>query len=393
MLPSFILNSCILDLVFVINTRRRCVHFLYFRLGCRNGSVNFLSCRLSKIIGWCYELISKFMLRPVLLIGVIVIMSVNLSFNFVQRAFCDDWWDQFQDAWDQAEEWFDEKKDEASDWWDEAKEWAKEKSKEAEDWWERAKERGEEYWQEAKEWGEETKEKVEQFAKEFSQEVKDNFESAVEKAKQMTGPYRREAFKILEQEARRQLCQEYSDPEKVSELERKRNLLTEAAIAAVKLVPVYDSESGQVHTFDQFARDLYSDIPGIEGSDLAEDPVRCVALMVLDSDYLMYARIIRAPNGEWISISEALAVGYKVNQVTSAVSDYNLAREGFRTNDSTKIENGMMSFASRIRAINESSQTSMIGFDPMLLAPFGFIGMAAGLFLKWDSRRRMGLKS
>jgi len=167
--------------------------------------------------------------------------------------------------------------------------------------------------------------------------------------------------------------------------------MTEATITAVKLIPVYDPESGKVHTFDQFARELYEQIPGIEGSDLAEDPVRCVALMVLDSDYLLYAKIIRAPNGKWMSITEALSVGYRVNEVMSAASDYNLAREGFRTNDSAKIENGMMNFASRIKAINEGSQQSLMSFDPILLLPFGLIGIAAGVFLKWDSRRKRAI--
>jgi len=348
-----------------------------------------------------------------LLVGIIVLLSINLSSNFVRRACCGDWWNQFQDAWDQAQDWFNEKKDKADDWWDQANEWAQdkadeaqqwwdenkrkaedwwnEKSEQAQEWWEKSKEEAREYWEKAQEWGEETRQKVEQFARSFEQEARENFEWAVEKAKNLTGPYKEEAFNILEQEARRQLCEEYSDPVKVEELERKRDLMTEATITAVKLIPIYDPESGEVHTFDQFAGDLYEQIPGIEGSDLAEDPVRCVALMVLDSDYLLYAKIIRAPNGKWMSITEALSVGYRVNGVMSAVSDYNLAREGFRTNDSAKIENGMMSFASRIKAINEGSQQSLMSFDPILLLPFGLIGIAAGVFLKWDSRRKRAI--
>ncbi|MEM2566847.1 MAG: hypothetical protein QXH20_00005 [Candidatus Bathyarchaeia archaeon] len=327
----------------------------------------------------------------------------------VKKVYAEDWWKQLDDYLNQTHEWFKDKANEAQDWWNQANQWAQEKSNEAQQWWNEksqqadewwqyiqqwGQEKAQEYWGQFEQWSEETKQKVEEFARKFEQKVKQSFEQGLEIAKSVTGPYREEAFNILEREARRQLCEEYSDPNKVGELEKRRDLFTETTITVVKLVPVYDPESGQVHTFDQFARNLYSEIPGIEGSDLARDPVRCVGLMVLDSDYLMYAKIIQTPNGKWISMAEALCCGYKVNQVMNAVSDYNLARQGYRENNPSKVENAMVSFASRISEINKESQTSETGLDPLLLAPFAIITVSGSAFLRWDSKRKkmMNLK-
>jgi len=339
-----------------------------------------------------------------------LLIALNLFCSAMVRiAYCDDWWQQFQDSLNQAQDWFKEKSNEAQnwwnqksreaqDWWDQANQWAQEKSKEAQqwwneksreasEWWEQSKQWGQDLWNKAGEWSEQAKQQIEQFSKEFEQKVKQNFEQAVEFANSLTGAYREEAFNILEKEARRQLCEKYSDPAEVGELEKRRDLLTEATIAAVKLIPIYDPESGQIHTFDQFARNLYSEIPGVEGSDLAKDPVRCVALMVLDNDYLMYAKIIQTPDGKWISMAEALSIGYKVNEVTSAISDYRLAQEGFVKSDSTKVNEAMTSFVSRINKINEGAKTSTMNLDPMFLTPFGLITAGAIAFLGIHKKR------
>lgn len=317
----------------------------------------------------------------------------------IEEAYAEDWWRQLDDHLNQAQDWFKDKANKAQDWWNQANQWAQEKSNEAQQWWQQAQQWGQkkaqEYGGKFEQWSEKTKQKVEEFAREFEQKVKQSFEQGLEVAKSVTGSYREEAFNILEKEARRQLCEEYSDPSKVGELEKRRGLFTETTIAIVKLIPIYDPESDQVHTFDQFARNLYNEIPGIEGSDLAQDPVRCVGLMVLDSDYLIYAKIIQTPNGKWISMAEALSCGYKVNQVMSAVSDYNVARQGYRENDPSKVENAMVSFASRISEINKESQTSRMSLDPLLLAPFALITVCASVFLSWDSKRKkmMSLKN
>jgi gas vesicle protein len=319
-----------------------------------------------------------------------------MHLTLVGRAYCNDsWWDKAQDLWDEARQWSKEKYNDAKDWWadtsDKAKDWYGEKSKETEKWWDETKDWGQnkvqEYWQKTQEFSEQTIQEIEQFARQFEETAKQNFETAVEIANEVVGPYKEEAYIVLEREARRQLCEEYSDPEKVGELEKKRNLPTEITITIIKLMPIYDPEKKEVHTFDEFARNLYSDIPGIEGSDLAEDPVRCVILMVLDRDYLMYAKIVKAPNGKWMSMTEALSVGYRTDEVLSAVADYNLAREGYKTNDPIRIENGIESLVSRINAINENANAT-VGLDPLMLMPFGLIGTAAAIFLKLDNKKK-----
>lgn len=254
-------------------------------------------------------------------------------------------------------DWLDEAARDLEDWSDETRrdleDWADETSRDVQDWSDETRRDAEEYWQQAEEWSEQTKADVEIFAREFTETASQNIQQAIETANTVTGAYREEAYNIISIEARRQMCEEYNNPAKVGELERKRRLTTEATIAAIKLVPIYDSEKKEIHTFDQFARDLYRDVPSMEGSDLSADPVRCATLMMLDSDYLMNAKIIKAPNGKWMSIRESQSVGYKTSDVSSAEDSYDLAREGYRTDDPNKIETGINEFALKINMINE----------------------------------------
>ena len=190
-------------------------------------------------------------------------------------------------------------------------------------------------------------------AQDFAAEASQDIGSALERAKQLTGSYREEAFSILGTEAKRQLCEEYGSAEAVGELQRRRGFLTEATIAAVKFVPIYDEQEGQVHTFDQFARNLCGEIPGVQGSDLADDPARCAALMVLDGDYLMYAKIIKTSDGNWMSMDEALTNGYRTSEVTSAKSDLIAAQAAYRNEDAQQTQNYVNSFSAKVCSINE----------------------------------------
>jgi len=149
--------------------------------------------------------------------------------------------------------------------------------------------------------------------------------------------------------------------------------VTEVAITAIKLIPVYDPERRQVRTFGGFATDLVNESPALAGSDLAEDPVRCAALLLLDSDYLSYAKIIKTNDGKWISIEEAMALGYKTNEVNAANSAYLQAKNAYALGDSELVEANMKNFCSKIQEIN-SNQNYLLW-----LLPIGLIAGAVGI--------------
>lgn len=102
------------------------------------------------------------------------------------------------------------------------------------------------------------------------------------------------------------------------------------------------------------------DLSGLEGSDLAKDPVRFGALMLVDSDYIYHARLIQTPDGRWISIEQALNTGYETSEVSSLKSNYEWVKEGYKTNDSEKMEQGLKAFSSKLNELNRKS-----GFIPL----------------------------
>ena len=224
---------------------------------------------------------------------------------------------------------------------------------------------------------------------EFQGTFEKNLDRAIEMANQLAdSPYAAEAWDEISKETERLLCEEYSDPEKVDELERRRGLVTEGAILAVKLIPVYDPEKKQVRTFSGFARDMVSGNADLEGSDLAEDPVRCTTLMLLDSDYLEYAKIIQTSDGRWISMKEALATGYMTTEVDAANSDYLAAKNAYVSGDSDYVEKHLTSFSSRIRAVNEGSNSNR----QLWLLPIGVVAIVGvvsiGLLVKRNARKQ-----
>jgi hypothetical protein len=295
----------------------------------------------------------------------------------VVRADDDDWWD-----------WLKEKKEEAERKWEETK-------REAEEWWDRTREEGEQRWEETQRQAQEQYERYRQEAEEDIRNVQEwllqikektttDLEQAIDMAKEISGPYRQEAWNIIEAEKRRQVCSQYSDPTRVGALETKRRLLTEGIILAIKLLPYYDEEQGKIRTFDGFAREMVNQTPGLAGSDLAKDPVRCAALMLLDSDYLMYAKIIQTPNGRWISLREAQESGYHTAEAVAAISEYEEARRAFALGDSQRVEICMKEFSSGVVGLNRERDASGIQFDPLWVLPFGVIAIIGGSYVAWE---------
>jgi len=309
----------------------------------------------------------------------LVFLSIFLFSLFSSAVYADDddWWD-----------WLEEKKEEAERKWEETK-------REAEDWWDRTKEQGEQRWEETEK---QAREQYERYRKEAEEDIRNaedwllqikekttsNVEQAIAMAKEVSGPYRREAWTIIEAEKRRQVCSQYSDPARVGALETKRPLLTEGIILAIKLLPYYDEEQGTIQTYDGFAREMVNQTPGLAGSDLAKDPVRCAALMLLDSDYLMYAKIVQTPNGMWISLREAQECGYNMAEAVAAISQYEEARRAFAWGNPQRVEIYMKEFSSEVVELNNERDASAIRFDPLWVLPFGVITIIGASYVAWE---------
>lgn len=220
--------------------------------------------------------------------------------------------------------------------------------------------------------------------KEISETAKNDWTRALAIVDQYTGTYRRNLKDALYLETRRQLCNDYRDPQKVGELYKKRSLPTEATIIALKLLPVYNPETGQVQTFDAFSRDIIGQDSTVNGSDLAKDPVRFAILIMLDSDYLTKAQIIQTSDGRWISIAEAQVIGYRSTEAGQATADYYQAKRSYANGDSAQIEKNMKSFSSRIESIN----TQGFMFDPLWLIPaILVVFLAAGIVINRRKRK------
>jgi hypothetical protein len=291
-------------------------------------------------------------------------------------------------GWDGWDDWFDEKAEQAKELWDNtqqrAEEWWHDTSEGARTTWDETKEQAGEEWGDIQERTSQSIQTVDNWLSQIRATAASNLEQAVALAKESSGTYRRGAWSVIETEKRRQLCSEYNDPAKVGQMERRRGILTEGAIAAMKLLPVYDEKSGKIRTYDAFARDMVNQTPGLAGSDLANDPVRCAALMLLDSDYLMYAKIIQTPNGKWISIREAQECGYRTEEAVAAGSDYEKTRLAYASQDAERVERYAKRLSSDITSLNIETDAPSFQFDPLWILPFGVLAIAGGTYMAWE---------
>lgn len=297
-----------------------------------------------------------------------------------------DWNDWLEEKYEEGKNWWEDTKEQAEDWWKETEEGAGKT-------WDEGKARTDDKWRKFEDEAKEAIGDIDSYLSQISAKVATNVEEAVSMAKEVSGSYRREAWSVIETEKRRQLCSEYNDPQKVGELEKKRGILTEGAILAAKLLPVYDEEKGVIRTYDGFARDMVNQTPALAGSDLANDPVRCAALMLLDSDYLMYAKTIQASNGRWISIREAQECGYRTEEAVAAGSHYESARVAFEGEDSQRVERYMKRLSAEVTQLNIQTDIPTVQFDPLWILPFGVITIAGATYMSLDVEKSPSTKA
>ncbi|MHB8586687.1 MAG: hypothetical protein ACYDDF_12750 [Thermoplasmatota archaeon] len=147
------------------------------------------------------------------------------------------------------------------------------------------------------------------------------------------------------------------DPQNVDGLDERQGLATDALVALVKILPVQDPDTGKIVTMDTEMRKMTSD-PALAGSDLQRDPLRTGTLLLVDSDYLMEAKIIPGPDGEPMSLTEAETTGYGGTETQQAMHDYAAAKAAYDANDSATFDTSMQAFAHDVQGMNEAQSAS-----------------------------------
>lgn len=199
--------------------------------------------------------------------------------------------------------------------------------------------------------------------------------------------WRAEARAAMDTSARR--CTEIiRDPQKRLEYAKKAVAVGLAVeLTVIRNVPVMDPDSGRIVSVDTLMRQMASD-SGIGGS-MGEDPVGTAFLIMVDSDYLFSgARLIPAPDGEYMTLDEALRVCREMPGLMNdaAIGSAGMARTRMqyacRVGDSSAFRQASTEFASAIDSIS-GSRSSPIAARHLL---FGEAWMVASLLLQASSR-------
>ena len=158
---------------------------------------------------------------------------------------------------------------------------------------------------------------------------------------------------VLESDGQRLMVATFSNQEEIDELNKRRSLLDEGVILLVKAMPMYDYEEKKVSTLDKAAKKFTAKIPDLEGSDIGTDPVRATSLMMLDTEYLLHARIIQTTDEKWISVEEAITTGYEKEDVKKAKLFLKAARIALNAGNVSEININLVNFVEIIFEISQ----------------------------------------
>lgn len=128
------------------------------------------------------------------------------------------------------------------------------------------------------------------------------------------------------------------DPRKISYYKKQADRLVQGAvIVGVKNIPVYDPQTGQMTNMDSYCRTFVKEVGGdaIRGSELEEDPVGLAVMIMMDEDYLLEAKLITTPEGEWISANDALNSNLNQYSVNLLHTDYAEMKNAYQRGDVT----------------------------------------------------------
>jgi|APSaa5957512535_1039671.scaffolds.fasta_scaffold16179_4 hypothetical protein len=96
----------------------------------------------------------------------------------------------------------------------------------------------------------------------------------------------------------------YASEMDVVGLEKSQGLVNESVILGSKSILIFDFESQQVMTLDQYAKKMIESEPALKNTDFAKDPVRAGLLLFFDGEYLYVAPLIPVGDNQFISLSQ-----------------------------------------------------------------------------------------
>ncbi|MHC5057788.1 MAG: hypothetical protein ACYTKD_24215 [Planctomycetota bacterium] len=131
-------------------------------------------------------------------------------------------------------------------------------------------------------------------------------------------------------------------------------------LAAVRHVPVVDPDTGRITSFDTMMRKMAKE-SGMDGS-LGEDPVGASYMMMVDSNYLFNsARIVQNPDGEYVTLDEALSTlssmptAFDRSAVEKASACHVRMQTASRRGDAAALSNASEEFATAVAKANRSA--------------------------------------
>lgn len=135
-------------------------------------------------------------------------------------------------------------------------------------------------------------------------------------------------------------------------------LLTSTAISFIRSLPVQHPESGEIVTFNAWCRDVLQRFSegDLAGSSLDRDPVGTAIMLMLDTDYLLRARLIRTNTGRWISLSEAARREVGSSPI-ELLARYDAMQRAYKQRQPNALASAILSFYKAVRGVN-------IQFDP-----------------------------
>jgi hypothetical protein len=208
----------------------------------------------------------------------------------------------------------------------------------------------------------------EQKARQYIPEIRYEFEKALVQQKQehmQKTETAREFLPVYKKEVIETLS---SEKEKIVEDVTEDPLLlvnpiywkAEIYVTGVKLVPVYDEKESKYKTINTVAKEMVSRNPAWRGSDLYEDPLRVAVTPMVYYDYLLYAKLIQAPDGQWVSIAEAVSIGYKTAELTEVTDVLQRAKFAYAMEDAPSFNAELEKFADGIKNVNDNKESVIV---------------------------------
>jgi hypothetical protein len=195
-----------------------------------------------------------------------------------------------------------------------------------ESWWDKTK-------QKAKEYYDNSKRNYEQ----WKQENPDAYRQLNEKIEEITYEVSR-------------------DPNKIFEYKQQADKYVQTSvITGVKSIPVYDSRTGQTTTFDSYCRQFVTEVGGeaIYGSEIERDPVGTAMMIMMDEDYILEAKLIQSPNGEWVSMNEAAYGFIDPNMLGLLQGDYSVMKQAYLNGNTNEFTRAFNNFENNLAIVNE----------------------------------------